>query len=319
MKTLFDVIEGTSASLVDDYERRAVGEIITSNIPTGIISLDDLGIGEKGILTIIQAHAGEGKSTWARLLLKGAVEYGHEALFYPFEDPEYQIGVSLISGLMNVSGWDLKRGAVEGNVLERINAATEKSRWAEKVKMETEKVPYKDLIRQMDDEFKSNPRCRFAVVDYLQAFDAEDDEKSTERVISRLTWSLAELAKEYNATIYAFSQVKKEVRDRGKAIFDRYVANAQFKGTELKPSEHLVIGFKPLQGDGQWSSSLYHYAKDIRTWWRPGRWLHTMGFKDIRDNYGLLETLKANFMPPDLDRVKLGWSSQGITEWRGKQ
>ncbi len=319
MKTLFDVIESTSSSLVDDYSRRAVGEIVTSNIPTGLATIDNTGLGERGILTIIQAHAGEGKSTWARTILKGAVEFGYDPLFYPFEDPEYQIGISFISGLMGVSGWDLKRGEVEGNVLERINAATEKTRWADRVKLETEKVPYKDLIRQMDDEFKSNPRCRVAVVDYLQAFDAEDDERSTERVISRLTWSLAELAKEYNATIYAFSQVKKEVRDRGKSMFDRYVSNAQFKGTDLKPAEHLVLGFKPLQGDGQWSSSLYHYAKDIRTWWRPGKWLRSMGFKDYRDNYGMLETIKANFMPPDNDVVKLHWGNQGITEWRGKQ
>jgi len=318
MKTLFDVIESTNASLIDDYTRRELGEIVTSNIPTGIDQIDETGLGERGILTIIQAHAGEGKTTWARLLLKSAVEFGYDPLFYPFEDPEYQIGITYTAGLMGVSGWDLKRGVVEGNVKERIEAATEKMRWSDRVKLETEKVPYKDLIKQIRSEFTSNPRCRMAVVDYLQAFDAEDDEKSVERIIARLTWELAECAKEFGATIYAFSQVKKEVRDRGKAMFDRYVANAQFKGTELKPSEHLVMGFRPLKGDGQWATAIYHYSKDVRTWWRPNNWLREMGYQDVRDNYGLLEIVKANYVPTTFKPVKLGWGSQGITPWKVK-
>jgi len=317
MKTLFDVIESTNSSLIDDYTRREQGEIVTSNIPTGIISIDDTGLGERGIVTIIQAHAGEGKTTWARLLLRAAVVQGYDPLFYPFEDPEYQIGVTYTAGLMGVSGWELKRGTVEGNVKERIEAATEKLRWTDRVKIETDKVPYKELIRQIRAEFESNPRCRVAVVDYLQAFDAEDDEKSVERIIARLTWELAQAAKDYDATIYAFSQVKKEVRDRGKAMFDRYVSHAQFKGIEIKPAEHLVSGFRPLKGDGQWASAIYHYAKDIRSWWRPGSWLREMGFQDVRDNYGLMEIVKANYIPPNIKPVKLGFGSQGITEWRG--
>ena len=318
MKTLFDVIESTNSSLVDDYERRAEGEIVTSNTTTGITSVDETGMGERGILTIIQAQAGEGKSTWARLLLESAVKYaGLDCIFYPFEDPEYQIGLAYTASEMGVGSWDLRRGAVTGNVIERIGASTDSLRWAERVSVETAKVPHDVMLRQLDLAFAANPKLRFAVVDYLQAFDAEDDEKSVERVVARVTWGLAELAKKYNATVYAFSQVKADVRSRGKAIFDGYVKHAQFKGIELEPSEELVVGFRPGRGDGQWSTALYHYAKDIRSWWRPNNWLREMGFTGVKDNYGLLELTKANFVPADLKPVRLAWNG-GISEWKKK-
>lgn len=319
MKSLFDIIEATNASLVDDYERREQGEIVSSNYSCGIQSVDESGFGERGIVSIIQAQAGEGKSTWARQLIYGAVNHGGlEPIFYPFEDPEYQIGVSYTAKELGVSGWDLKRGAATGSVIKNITSATNNLQWTEKCAVVPEKVHHAEMLRQLDSAMAANPRRRYAIVDYLQAFDAEDDEKSVERVVARVTWGLSEIAKKYNATIVAFSQVKPEVRARGKAIFDGYMRSAQFKGEKMEPGEHLVIGFRPNKGDGMWSSALYHYAKDIRSWWRPNHWLKEMGFQSVRDNYGLFEPTKTNFLPADMKAVKLGWGNQGVTEWKTK-
>lgn len=313
MISLREIIETRNAELAAKYES---GDPIVSCVQTGLVTLDNAYVNERGILTTYQAHSGEGKSSAARVFLEGAASAGFEPIFMPFEDPPDKISDAFTSSCMGVTGGDLRNGKVK-DAPKRLLAATDSLWWSENVQVQPDKIPTEDIIRLLNSEITE--RTGLVVLDYYQAMDAEQDEKSVERVISRLCWKLLDVAKTYNVAVIGFSQVKNDVITRGKQSFDRIAYTYQRNNEEMKPEAWMVEGFRPVYGDSQWATGIYQRSKDLMSIFRPGRWLQLMGFTDAKDDYSEWMRVKANYNEGQKP-LKIGWNgpTSSFHEWRKK-
>lgn len=275
MRKLSELLAERNNELANLYEKKEAGEDIdVQYIPTGLPSLDSRGLLEKGILTIVGGDPGVGKTSWALQFLKGAAEYGYNPVAFFFEDPLQFISDRITGAAIGESAFKLRRLTIEEpNIVERIRAVAGKEEWTQYVSVNDSFKDSHTLLNWLEQN--CTEATGLVIVDYAQAFDAEADEKSVERVIARLAWGLNQLAKKKNIAVVLFSQLKTEVRERGKKWFD----NWRWKnGADPQPGDFdAVEGYRPISGDLQWSSALYQRAKQILYIFRPGAWLRTHG------------------------------------------
>jgi replicative DNA helicase len=160
------------------------------------------------------------------------------------------------------------------------------------------------LLEQLEEAVDES--TGLVLIDYAQAFDAEPDEKSVERVIARLAWGLNQLAKKHNIAIVLFSQLKAEVKERGNRWYENFRYKKQEEATET--SFEAVEGFRPRDGDLQWSSALYQRAKQIVYIFRPAAWLQAFGIQ-AKDNFVQMQIAKGNY-GPNKKILEFGWSGE---------
>jgi hypothetical protein len=140
------------------------------------------------------------------------------------------------------------------------------------------------------------------VVDYAQVIGAALDEKDGERTINALVWDLNELAKDTGGAIVLLSQVRTNVKERGRKMFDAWKA----RHPQDKPSTEAVEGYRPLSGDGQWApNALGQKARAVLSWFRPNQWLKMHG-ADVADDNAELFILKSNYGPA-MEKLRLKW------------
>lgn len=294
-KILSDIVEARNAELAAKYEKlQTTGEVDIEYIPTGLNTLDELGLMERGILTAVAGHTGDGKSAVALQLMRGAARVGYKPICCFFEDPDKFVADRLTSQELGESAFKLRRLSIEDdNIGKRLSAATNKiGSWASRVTIIDELVETGELLEYL--WHKTNDETGLIQIDYAQAFDSEHDEKSVERVIARLAWGANQLAKRKDVAVVLYSQVRKEVMGRGKSVYDRWVWDNKREPTEKDLA--AVEGYRPLTGDMQWSSALGQRCKQSVMIFRPFNWLKTHGVV-CRDNVMHVMADKGNFSP----------------------
>jgi len=293
MKLLSEAIQERNEELAKLYEEKEAGrEVELQYIPTGLPSLDGMGLLEKGILTIVGGGPGDGKTAWAIQFLKAASEEGYNPIGFFFEDPIKFISDRITSAAIGESAYKLRRIQLDDdNISSRLRCVHTALDWTEHVRFVD---VLEDTARLLEQLEKVDEATGLVVIDYAQAFDAEKDEKSVERVIARLAWGLNQMAKEKNIAIVLFSQLKTEVRERGNKWYENYRYKAQKEADET--SWEAVEGFRPRSGDLQWSSALYQRAKQIIYLFRPGAWLQSFGV-GAKDDFVQVQIDKGNYGP----------------------
>lgn len=295
-KRLSEVVEGRNAELALRYQNVAAGiENEAENIPTGIQELDDRGLLEKGILTGFAAHPGDGKSAVAASLLKSAALAGYSPVGMFFEDPSHLLADRWTAQELNESAFHLRRLKLDaGKAPRRLSAATENiNDWAQHVTIIDEMLPTEELLLYLENN--CNEETGLVIVDYMQCFDSEPDERSVERVLARLAWGLNQLAKNKKIATVAFNQVKREVQERG----HRKLENFRFRnGRDPEPTElEAVEGYRPLgTNDAQWSTAIGQRCKQWVDIFRPGNWMRTHGI-NAKDDRIDLTIQKGNYGP----------------------
>lgn len=299
--SLHDWLDTRAVGLATQYAAKDRGDSVLLNIPTGISRLDGAGLLEPDILTAVAAHAGDGKSAFALQLLEGAARAGHHGIGFFLEDPARLVADRELARSLGVSAFKLRRLNVGGDsIAPRLRAAVRDAEWARNVTVSDSLVPTDVLFEQIQKWIVPG-RTRLVVVDYAQAFDAEHDEKSVERVVARLSWRANELAKRYGLSFVLMSQVRREVLDRGRRWYENWRWKNQ--GADLTPE--AVEGFRPLTGDLQWSSAISQRAKQILSLFRPGNWMRSLG-ADCKDDTMEISIVKGNFGPSN-ELIRLGW------------
>lgn len=305
-ESLYSWTQTRAAELSALYASRDRGENPFTHVTTGLTSLDNAGLFEPGILTAVGAHPGDGKTAFALQCIEGAARANHHVMGYFFEDPRSFLADRKLASSANVSSFALRRGKLSLSAEElddKMSAAVDSMAWAKKVSMFDAKL----TTSQLRESIKRNIRedTREIVIDYAQAFDAEQDEKSVERVIARLAWDLNALAAEYNVAVVLMSQVKKEVADRGHKRF----ASRQFESKGGPVDETFVEGFRPGANDMQWSTALQQRAKQVVYLFRPGLWLRAVGVGDAKDNIMEITLDKGNYGPAQAV-IRLRWDGR---------
>lgn len=288
-----EVLRARLGSLEGAYLDSAVGRSAPTHVPTGLDLLDRLGLGELGVLTTLGGHTGDGKSVARKALAWGAARAGLRVQEYSFEDPAPLAADRVVADLMDVDSVDLRRLRLEHDP-ENIPALVGRLRAvAREAGPIARRIYWSDAPRTVDALFESIDRhwdggedgggeTRLVLIDYAQMFDAEGDEKSTERVIARLAGRCNRLASERWCSVVLFSQVRREVVERGRKWFENARYEASRKGRPL--GVEAVQGFRPMDGDLQWSTALGQRSKLVPFIFRPHRWARRLGLTQFQDN-----------------------------------
>ena len=312
LRPLSSILESRRKELVQIYEDVAAGIPIISSIPTGIKSFDDYGVGTPGFLTLVQAHPGDGKTPPPKQPPTNTTNQGYRPQAHIFEDPEEYFADGLFARELDVSAYKLRRGDLKGDIIPRLDAAMRDMSWAGGVLINTEKNGYREIIEEIADTVKVD--TGFFAVDYAQLFDAEMDEKSVERILSRLAEGLSKVCKDKRIAGFLFSQIKNEVEQRGRKHYDAclWAARKEGNGKENDPEPFWVEGYRPLSNDAQWCNAMYQKCKDILSWFRPGNWMKKHGWVDWPDNTGELLRVKGNYTPGGYP-VRVRWKGETTT------
>lgn len=254
---------------------RARGDKPKNFISTGIRSWDRNGGLETGFLTLIGAPTGEGKSALMLHLLKTAARSGVKCLALSFEDPPGKTADRVFSQSTGESGHVLGRMDYDSSLLVRMQTALDEcAEWAENIDFQAGLVTAEQAMQVV----KASD-AMLIIVDYAQAF--PDDEGTRERMLAKLSWDLSELAQRRSAAVILFSQIKREVEERGKSIYDK---------------TGKIDGYRPGPGTGDigWSAAMGQRAKVVIYLFRPGRWARAHGM-DAKDNKMELIFAKVSF------------------------
>lgn len=282
MTTLADALAERLKEIKSGLEAKKRGEAVHPSVPTGLRSWDKNGGILRGILTVLGAATGEGKSIVKLQLARGAAQSGHRVLCLDFEDPagktidrafSHTTGINnRLLGLLDIDDFDLKR----------LDAAAAEIRtWANLVEYQAGLVSAPDALHRMRS-FDGD----LILVDYAQAF-PEDERSTMERTIARFAWEANKLAQDKNCAVVVFSQIVREVEERGYRIYER----SKYRD----PDKIDVSGFCPGGlSDISWAKTLGERAKELGYLWREGRIARKLG-ANVKDNRMRVVWGKVNF------------------------
>jgi replicative DNA helicase len=284
-----DEIDAAAAHLERQYLDAAVGRDPLAFVPTGIPRLNDLGLGELGVLTVVGGHSGDGKSTFRKQLAWGAAAAGHRVQEFSLEDTGRVAAGRTLADVMDVDATDLRRLRLleraedAPELIARLRAAREAVRdtarrisWS---RAHTTEAVFDEIDRRWHGP---GGETRLVLLDYAQMFDAEGDERSTERVIARLADRCNRLAGDRWCSVVLFSQITRACVERGRKWFEAASFEARRTGRPL--GLEAVQGFRPGEGDLQWSSALGHKSKLVPYIFRPGKWARRLGLTQFKDD-----------------------------------
>lgn len=287
LSTLADNVKERLAEIKGQLERKGRGELIYPSVPTGIPSWDRNGGILRGILTVIGAATGEGKSIVKLQLARGAAQSGHHVLMLDFEDPKEKTSDRVFSTSSGINNRLLGLLDIDAFDVARLEAAAEEiGAWASRIEHQVGLLDAKTTRGVTAAFLEKHPAGCLVLVDYAQAF-PEDDDTTMERTIARFAWWANATAQKYNCAFVVFSQIVRDVEARGYRVFER----ARFKN----PDAFDVSGFCPGGlSDISWAKSLGERAKDLAYIWRENRIARKLG-ANVKDNRMRIIYGKCNF------------------------
>lgn len=266
-------------NLADLYQMRDDGLDPRVMVDCGIPEVNEAGVPERGVLTVIGAHAGHGKSAIASTFLEGAARQGYDSLGFFFEDSADMLTDRTLSKLISTpttvrSATDLRRlktvnGA--GNLASAgemrrvlLAVATKNAEWAGRIRIFSNKLTSAELFQRIDELYTDN--TALIVVDYAQIFGADGVGK--EQVIDHLATELNKLAIKYNVAVLLLSQVNTgKVMERGQQALKSW----RFHNRDAEPDRAAIEGFVPMTGDLMWApGALSQRARAVLFAFRPG-------------------------------------------------
>lgn len=284
MPKFSETIRQRLGEIKESLYRRSIGEVVQPYISTGLKAWDNNGGILRGILTVIGAATGEGKSIVKLQLARGAARDLCKVCMVDFEDPASKTADRAFSGVTGINNKSIGILDIEEFDYTRLEAAArEIEEWGDRVEHHVGLVDTKKCFEIME---ASN--ADLILIDYAQAF-PEDDDKTMERTIAEFAWKANELAQRKNCAVVIFSQVTREVEARGYRQYER----AKFKdASAVDVSAYCPTGL----GDIAWAKSLGERCKELLYIWRPGRMARKLtGDFSLKDNRIKLITGKVNF------------------------
>lgn len=283
-----DTLQSRYQKLRETMARVARGEEVRLYIATGLRDWDENGGIERGLLTVIGAATGDGKSVVKLHLASAAAKAGLRVLMLDFEDPEAKTADRTFSTETGLDSRAIGRLDLDPFQVDQLSEALKAaSVWAKRI---THHVGLVDVSRAL--ELMREGQWDLVLVDYAQCF-PEDDEGSMEKTIRRFSWEANVIAQKQNAAVVVFSQINREVEARGRKQYDQ----SKWKD----PESCDVSGYCPTGlTDIAWAKAMADQAKCLLYLWRPGRIARKLtGNKKVKDNRMKVIVGKANFASED--------------------
>jgi replicative DNA helicase len=168
-RTIGQVVKARVAQIDRVLEARQRGEVAITGVPTGIATLDRrLGGYQPGIMTIVAARPGMGKSSVMMAGADAASAAGFGVHVFAFEDAEESLAdraMARLSGVpaTSIRAGDLQRGEM-GKIGAALNTLSARARW----RLEDRPSPYvDDIVRAVRRDLAAHG-TKLVIVDYLQ-------------------------------------------------------------------------------------------------------------------------------------------------------
>lgn len=168
-RTIGQVVKSRVAQLDQILEARQRGEDAITGVPTGVAVLDRrLGGYQPGIVTIVAARPGMGKSSLMMAAADAASAAGYGVHVFAFEDAEESLADRAMARLSGVAATairagDLQRGDM-GKIGAALNTLSSRVRW----RLEDRPSPYVDDIIRAVRRDAAEHKTKLAIVDYVQ-------------------------------------------------------------------------------------------------------------------------------------------------------
>jgi len=230
----------------------------------------------------------------------GAARAGLNVDYHTPEDPRKLVADRVLAAAVGESAAKLRRLRVDGAGL-RMAAAVRDSDWTQRVRAYDGRLNAAQICSLIE---KNRPGL--VVVDYAQVL-AGADESDAERVLAKAVWDFNEAAKTTGAAVVLLSQVRTQVKERGRRLFDNW------KQRNNGPiTAESVEGYRPLPGDGQWApNALGQKPRAVLSWFRPHLWMRQHG-SNVEDDVAELKIIKSNY-GPGAQVLKLRWHGPTTT------
>lgn len=305
MPTLADTINARLAEIKRALDDRAQGIVVDPFVPTGLAKWDENGGLIRGILTVIGAATGEGKSIVKLQLARGAAQKLNKVCMVDFEDPANKTADRAFSGVTGINNRLLGLLDIDEFDVSRLEvAAAEIGTWASHVQHH---VGLLDTARCLKIMRESD--ADLILVDYAQAFPQNEDE-TMERTIAKFAWEANDIAQKKNCAVVVFSQIIRDVEQRGEQTY----ARAKFRN----PDACDVSGFCPNGlSDVAWAKSLGERCKELLYIWREGRIARKKG-ANVPDNKMRILAGKVNFGEEKDILLRFDGPTATISDWTGR-
>ena len=276
--------------VADLHARRAAGESVFTGVPTGFSSFDRTYGGlPRGVVSVLGADTGIGKSAFARAFAYGAVKSGAGcALIFSLEDGNDNLADRVLGEQTGMGATKIRQLDFEEKDKPRLDAAARQPL--------LDQIYVEDSCYEVDDichrarAFSRKHKIALIVIDYIQLVSMPGAGSDT-IAIKRALLALQMLAKHTNAAVLVLSQVTtKAIANRGQEYYFKAAAN----GTT---GDDLYEGYVPGRGDFAWASELDQYGKMVMSGFRAGPYKRQHTGERDEDKSISLRVLKANFGP----------------------
>lgn len=269
--------------LRDTMDRRARGEDVSLYIRTGLRDWDAVGGIERGILTVIGAATGDGKSIVALHIATAAAKQGLKVLLLSFEDPAGKTVDRSLSSETYINNRNIGLLEIDEDDYAMMMTAYRGSPWADNIVFEAGLRDAETVLTLMQED-----KYDLVIIDYAQAL--PDTDGGMESTLRKASWKWNEWAQKNEAAVVVMSQLNREVEIRGRKQFDE----AKRRDPSGPPD---VGGYCPSGlSDVAWAKALADQCKCLLYWWRPNRMAKKLtGSTKLKDNIGKIIVGKANF------------------------
>lgn len=228
------------AEINEDCINAAKG--ILPGIPTGFDSLDALVGGWKpGMLVILAARPGVGKTSLALQFAKTAGQLGKWVNFFSFEMRSTDLAKIFISGESGVSRTKIRDGKVNAADWGKIYqvGATLPIKWIDRTGINVHQI--KTIVRKN----RKAGQCDMVVIDYLQLLAPTDRKLIREQQISEMSRTLKEIALSEGVPVICLSQLNREAEKE-----EPQTSHLRESGAIEQDADIIILPWRPGYNGG---------------------------------------------------------------------
>ena len=200
-------IDIISHKVLEDYELRKCGEIITVN--TYFQELDNILSGyENGSLNIIGARPSIGKTAFALNVALNNLRIGKNVVVYSLEMTNIELVNRLLSNYCDIPVYKIRKNSLSDYEYIELIKKTEKFAEYSFYINDTAEINYKRMKNELKILSKKQ-KIDIVIIDYLQLMGENSKLDNKNLKVSENTRALKILAKEFNIPVLLLSQLKR--------------------------------------------------------------------------------------------------------------
>lgn len=214
-RSIGDVVKRRLAQLDEIARERAEGRVSLSGFPTGVAILDEkLGGWQPGIVSLIAARPGMGKSSLGLATADAASAAGFGVHVFSLEDTEQAYADRTMARTSGVSAESIRNCELQRGEMQSLQAAlpsiTRRQAW---IFDDRSGITAQEIVRSVRRHRRANA-TRIAIVDYIQLVAKPHPRMTAHEALSEIISTFADAAKQDGIAYVVMSQLNRKIEER---------------------------------------------------------------------------------------------------------